>query len=69
MSDRREELKKVLKQGGIDTGPTKSGLTRGPTFGKGKLKTRINWGFWVLLGAFLLFIVTWFVLRPMGVFG
>ncbi len=37
--------------------------------GKGRSKTQLNWGFVVLILGFVLFCVTWFVLKPMGVFG
>ncbi len=30
-------------------------------------KTKINWGFWILVLGFLAFVITWFVLRPMGI--
>ncbi len=63
---RKEALKKALEK---DQPQKQSRLESGPTVGKGRLRTRVNWGFWVLLGAFALFIVTWFILRPMGVFG
>lgn len=29
------------------------------------LRTRINWGFWVLMGAFTLYLITQYVLRPL----
>jgi len=28
-------------------------------------KTRKNWGFWVLIIAFILFCITWFIIRPL----
>ena len=69
MSDRKEELKKALGYKEDEPSEGKgSSLEKGRVYGKGKLRTRVNWGFWVLFGAFLLFVVTWFVLRPMGVF-
>jgi hypothetical protein len=37
--------------------------------GKGRFSTRINWGFLILIVGFVAFCVTWFVLKPMGVFG
>jgi len=36
--------------------------------GRGKFSTRINWGFVLLLIGFTAFCVTWFILKPMGVF-
>ncbi len=33
--------------------------------GKGKWSTKLNWGFFVLVGAFVLFLITWFIIRPM----
>jgi len=27
-------------------------------------RTKFNWGFWVLLGGFILFLVTWFIIKP-----
>ena len=44
-------------------------MAKHPQVGKGKLKTRLNWGFWILLIGFVGFLVTWFVLVPKGVFG
>jgi hypothetical protein len=31
---------------------------------KSKWKTRMNWGFWVLIITFVLFLITWFVIKP-----
>lgn len=28
-------------------------------------KTRVNWGFWILLLGFLAYLVTWFIVKPM----
>ena len=28
-------------------------------------RTKINWGFWIFFGAFVLWAITWFVVRPM----
>lgn len=28
------------------------------------LKPKMNWGFWVLIIGFILFLVTWFILKP-----
>jgi len=40
-------------------------LRRGRVYGSGWRRTRVNWGFWLLVGAFLLFLITWFILKPM----
>jgi len=32
--------------------------------GKGKWSTKLNWGFWVLVGGFVLFAITWFLIKP-----
>jgi hypothetical protein len=37
--------------------------------GKGKFRTRLNWGFWVLVVGFVIFAVTWFILIPRGYLG
>ena len=28
-------------------------------------KTKINWGMWILLGGFLAFLITFFIIKPM----
>lgn len=33
--------------------------------GKGKWSTKLNWGFIVLIVAFIAFLVTWFIIKPM----
>lgn len=42
-----------------------SSLKRGKVVGRGVLKTRLNWGLIVLIAAFVLFLITQFVIRPM----
>lgn len=27
-------------------------------------KAKMNWGFWILVGGFLAFLITWFIIRP-----
>ena len=36
-----------------------------PKVKKAWYRTKINWGFWIFFGAFVLWAITWFVVRPM----
>jgi len=49
LEDREKKLRELLK---------------GRPVGKGRFRTRLNWGFWLLLLGFLLFAVTMWVLLP-----
>ena len=53
MDDREEELRRAL---GVkeDEEPEK----------KRWYATKINWGFWVLIGGFILFAIFQFIIRP-----
>ena len=57
---REDELREAMK----DATP-KRRQRRGTVVGRGRFRTRINWGFWVMIGAFVVFLVTWFILRPL----
>lgn len=55
---REDELRKLIEQ-------ESTSRKRGRVIGKGRLRTRLNWGFWLLIGAFVLVMVTQFIIRPM----
>lgn len=42
-----------------------SSLRRGKVVGRGVFRTRLNWGVIVLVAAFVLFLITQFIIRPM----
>lgn len=60
MSDREEELKRVLGENSAP-GPAQ----KQPLLGKKKwYANKRNWGFWLLMGAFVVFLVSNYIIRP-----
>jgi hypothetical protein len=59
MVSRKDELKEALGMQEEEPEEQEAGsvLRRGRVLGQGRLKTRINWGFWVLIAGVILFLV------------
>ena len=56
--ERKKDLRRAL--GLEEPGLSKEGEGRGRKW----FRIKINWGFWLLLGGFVLWVVTWFIIRP-----
>lgn len=72
MSDRKEELRKALHvEESEDGGGEEERETNVPfwkrtkTLGSGRWKTKINWGTVLVIVGFILFLITWFIFKPM----
>lgn len=58
--DREEALRQAL---GGEEEPEYEGPPRG------KFKSKLNWGFWLLMAAFAWFIIDWFIWGPKTIGG
>jgi len=61
MSDRKEELRKAMS---VDPNPGGGIRGKKPSKRKKWYDNKRNWGFWVLVGGFLIYLLSNFVIRP-----
>ncbi len=63
--DRMDQLKEALGTKEVkEVLSIPAGIQKTSKAKKAWYKTKINLGFWILMGAFILWVITWYIVRP-----